>query len=91
MEVRYKWNEKLKYFSRYNLFHYCFKKLTSIIFREKVKDKFKETKKTIKRPEIYKPFGFLIVIFGLLELSGFAVLANYSIIMVQVKFIYLNT
>ena len=45
----------------------------------------KEIKTTVKRPEIYKPFGFLIVIFGLLELSGFAVLANYSIIMIQVR------
>ena len=41
-------------------------------------------KTTVKRPEIYNPFRFLIVIFGLLELSGFAVLANYSIIMVEV-------
>ena len=41
-------------------------------------------KATVVRPEIHKPFGILIVIFGLLELSGFAVLANYSIIMVKV-------
>ena len=55
------------------------------ITREKATETMKNIKNTIKRPEIYKPFRFLIVIFGLLELSGFAVLANYSIIMVQVK------
>ena len=61
------------------------KKLDNLYFiRKKVKDKFENVKMTAKRPEIYKPFRFLIVIFGLLELSGFAVLANYSIIMVEV-------
>ena len=61
------------------------KKLDNLyLIRQKVKDKFEAVKMTAKRPEIYKPFRFLIVIFGLLELSGFAVLANYSIIMVEV-------
>ena len=39
---------------------------------------------TIKKPEVYKPFTFLLVLLGFLELSGFAVLANYSIILVKV-------
>ena len=51
-------------------------------------EKMENIKKTIKRPEIYKPFRFLIVIFGLLELSGFAVLANYSIIMLEVRIFF---
>ena len=41
----------------------------------------------IKKPEFYKPFRFLIIILGLLELSGFAVLANYSIVLVKVRII----
>ena len=41
-------------------------------------------KTSMKRPDVYKPFLFLVVIFGLLELSGFAVLANYSIILIKV-------
>ena len=39
---------------------------------------------TIEKPEVYKPFAFLLVLLGFLELSGFAVLANYSIILVKV-------
>ena len=63
-----------------------YKKTLQLSFiRKKVKDKVENIKVTAKRPEIYKPFRFLIVIFGLLELSGFAVLANYSIIMVEVR------
>ena len=38
----------------------------------------------MKRPEVYKPFLFLVILLGLLELSGFAVMANYSIILVKV-------
>ena len=41
----------------------------------------------VKKPEFYKPFRFLIIILGLLELSGFAVLANYSIVLVKVRII----
>ena len=40
-------------------------------------------KKILTSPEFYKPFSFLVVIFGLQELSGFAVLNNFSIVLVE--------
>ena len=65
-------------------FIHKFKILNNYRIRSRVMETIENAKTTVKRPEIYKPFRFLIVIFGLLELSGFAVLANYSIIMVEV-------
>ena len=50
----------------------------------------KRFKMTVKRPEIYKPFGFLIAIISLFKLSGFTVLVNYFIIMVKVKTLYMK-
>ena len=54
-------------------------------FRERIREKAIWLYGIIKRPAFYKPFRFLIVILGLLELSGFAVLASYSIILVKVR------
>ena len=53
-------------------------------FKDKAAEWMARIISTLKKPEVYKPFGFLIVIFGLLELSGFAVLANYSIVLMKV-------
>ena len=50
----------------------------------------KKIETTVKRPEIYKPFGFLIAILSLFKLSGFTVLVNYFIIMIKVKTIYMK-
>ena len=52
-------------------------------FSSKIKEKIQFASNIIKNPEVYKPFGFLIVTFGLLELSGFAVLANFSIVLME--------
>ena len=41
--------------------------------------------KEFKKPQVYKPFGFLLVILSLLELSGFAVLSVYSVTLLEVK------
>ena len=57
-------------------------KTTSTI-KEALVEKKKFLINLCKSPEFYKPFGFLIVTFGLLELSGFAVLANFSIVLVE--------
>ena len=59
--------------------------LSFFICRKKLNENVKRFKMTVKRPEIYKPFGFLIVILSLFKLSGFTVLVNYFIIMVEVK------
>ena len=53
-------------------------------FRDNAKGRMRRTKDMLLRPNLYKPFSILIVIFGLLELSGFAVLANYSVILIKV-------
>ena len=45
--------------------------------------KIRSTGKILTSPEFYKPFRFLVVIFGLQELSGFAVLNNFSIVLVE--------
>ena len=63
--------------------------LPFFICREKLKGKVKRFKVTVKRPEIYKPFGFLIAILSLFKLSGFTVLVNYFIIMVKVKTLHM--
>ena len=55
-----------------------------IPFRDKASAKKAWILNVIKKPEVYKPFAILTIIFGLLELSGFAVLANYSIVLVKV-------
>ena len=55
-----------------------------LAFKDKAAEWMARISSTIKKPEVYKPFAFLIVIFGLLELSGFAVLANYSIVLIKV-------
>jgi hypothetical protein len=65
--------------------HYITFKI-NIYYRDRINAKITRAKATFGRPEIYKPFCFLIVVFGLLELSGCAVLANYSVIMVEVIF-----
>ena len=36
-----------------------------------------------KQPEVYKPLILLTTILGLLELSGFAVMANFSIVLME--------
>ena len=56
-----------------------------VSFRATVTKKKEWIIRCMKKPEIYKPFCFLIVIFGLFQLSGFAVLANYSIVLVKVS------
>ena len=55
-----------------------------MFFRDNAKERIRWTKDMLLRPNVYKPFAILIVIFGLLELSGFAVLANYSVILIKV-------
>ena len=37
----------------------------------------------MKRPNVFKPFFFLVVMLGLLELSGFSVLSNFSIAIIK--------
>ena len=57
--------------------------LKASTFLSRVSDKKAFIIKLLKNPEVYQPFGFLVVTFGLLELSGFAVLANFSIVLVE--------
>ena len=45
-----------------------------------IQEKIFSARKILTSPEFYKPFRFLVVIFGLQELSGFAVLNNFSIV-----------
>ena len=49
----------------------------------KIKGKFNNVTMKMKQPEVYKPFIFLSSILGLLELSGFAVMANFSIHLIE--------
>ena len=49
----------------------------------KIKGKLNNVVMKMKQPEVYKPFIFLSSILGLLELSGFAVMANFSIHLIE--------
>ena len=59
--------------------------VTVLNFRPRIREKIIWAFGIVKTPEFYKPFRFLIVILGLLELSGFAVLANYSVVLMKVR------
>ena len=50
---------------------------------ENVTDNYQWCMTNIRKPEVHKPFLYLLVTFLLIELSGFAVLANYLIIILQ--------
>ena len=49
----------------------------------KVKENSKSVVTKFKQPEVYKPLILLTTILGLLELSGFAVMANFSIVLME--------
>ena len=49
----------------------------------KIRNTVSATISTFKRPEVYKPFVFLSIMLGLVDLSGFVVMANYSIVLVK--------
>ena len=49
----------------------------------KIKEKSSSVVTKFKQPEVYKPFYLLTAILGLLELSGFAVMANFSIVLME--------
>ena len=49
----------------------------------KVMEKVLEIVATFKRPEVYKPFLLLTFMLGLVDLSGFVVMANYSIKLIE--------
>ena len=55
----------------------------SATFKKLISEKKTFVLSLLKSPEFYKPFRFLIVTFALLELSGFAVLANFSIVLME--------
>ena len=52
-------------------------------WKNKAKENISNVVTTFKRPDVYKPFLLLTFMLGLVDLSGFVVMANYSIKLIE--------